>query len=261
MNPGRNIKLVLGFDGTAYHGWQIQKSRPTVQAELAQAIRKITGEECHPVGCGRTDAGTHARRYVANFFTAATIPAPNLKRALNSLLPRDIRIFSAGEAPADFHARHSARSKIYRYQIYRGPVMPPHMAREHFHYLQPVNWDLMQQAAARFVGAHDFASFAARSAGLENTVRRIFSCRLHRDGHRLIFTVEGSGFLHHMVRNMVGTLLDVGRKHISMEEFEALFTVRDRTRAGFTAPAHGLILLRVQYGGNPSRAAGAPRDA
>jgi len=248
MKSPRNLRLVLGFDGTEYHGWQIQEQQKTVQGELREAIRKITGEDTIPAGSGRTDAGTHARALVANFSTGARIPARNLVRALNSVLPCDIRVLSAKEAPADFHARRSARSKIYRYQMYRGAIMPPHLAREHFHFPYPIDLAAMQHAAALFAGTHDFASFAASGSDKKSTVRRIFHCRLQSTGHRLIFTVEGNGFLHHMVRNMVGTLLELGRGLITQVEFEALFEVRDRTQAGFTAPAHGLILLKVNYG-------------
>lgn len=247
MRSQRNVKLLLGFDGSAYHGWQIQEQRNTIQGELQQAIRKITGEQTNVSGSGRTDAGTHARGYVANFSTGSRIPAASLVRALNSALPRDIRIFSARVVPANFHARRCARSKIYRYQIYRGAVLPPHLAREHFHYPYPVDLPVMKQAAELFVGAHDFASFAAHGGQRENTVRQIYGCRWRSIGHRLIFDVEGNGFLHHMVRNMVGTLLDLGRGQMSLADFEALFTSRDRTQAGFTAPAHGLILIKVNY--------------
>jgi tRNA pseudouridine38-40 synthase len=247
MKSRRNIKLVLGFDGTAYHGWQLQKQHATVQGELCEAIRKITGEHTIPIGSGRTDAGTHARRFVASFKTASKIPAASLVLALNSVLPPDIRILSAQEAPADFHARRSARSKIYRYQIYRGRVLPPHLAREHFHFPYPIDTGIMRQAAELFVGDHDFASFAAKASGQESTVRHMYSCRLKGAGRRLTLTVEGNGFLHHMVRNMVGTLLELGRGLMTLPEFEGLFKCRDRTRAGFTAPSHGLILLKVRY--------------
>jgi tRNA pseudouridine38-40 synthase len=247
MSSSRNIKLVIGFDGTAYHGWQLQKQHATVQGELCKAIRKITGEQTIPSGCGRTDAGTHARGFVASFKTASRIPAANFVCALNSALPPDIRILSARKIPADFHALHSARSKIYRYQIYRGHVLPPHLAREHLHYPYPLDIGIMRQAAELFVGEHDFASFAVRSGGKENTVRRISSCTLKSAGRRLTLTVEGNGFLHHMVRNMEGTLLELGRGLMTLQEFEALFRCRDRTLAGFTAPAHGLILLKVRY--------------
>jgi len=247
MNSRRNIQLVLGFDGAAYHGWQIQEHQKTVQGELRDAIQKITGEQVNPVGSGRTDAGTHARGFVSNFTTGARIPLRSLIRALNSVLPRDIRVLRAQAVPADFHSRHSARAKIYRYQIYRGAIMPPHLAREHFHFPYPLNLALMEQAAGLFIGSHDFASFAAKGSGKENTVRQIYSCRMKSAGHRLTFTVEGNGFLHHMVRNMVGTLLELGRGLITLPEFEALFALRDRTQAGFTVPACGLILIRVKY--------------
>ena len=244
---GRNIKLLLGFDGTAYHGWQIQKGHTTVQGELRDAIGKITGHQVQLVGSGRTDAGTHARGFVASFRTESTIPVFNLVRALNSVLPPDVRVFSASEAEPDFDARRCARSKTYRYQVFRGPVMPPHLAREHFHYPFAVDVLRMEKAAACFLGIHDFASFAAHCGSGKNTVRRIYRCRLNSAGYRLLFTVEGNGFLHHMVRNMAGTLLELGRGQIAQERLEALFESRDRTQAGFTAPAHGLILLRVRY--------------
>ncbi len=248
MKPRRNIKLVLGFDGASYHGWQIQERHATIQGELRAAIESITGERTNAIGSGRTDAGTHARGFVANFISCSCIPVQNLVRALNSVLPRDIRVLSAHEVPASFHARRSARSKTYRYQVYRGPVVPPHLAHDHFHFPYPVNVEIMHEAAELFVGTHDFASFAAgRMEGRENTVRRIFSCRLKSIGYRLAMTVEGNGFLYHMVRNMAGTVLELGRGLMTLPEFEALFEQRDRSKAGFTAPAHGLILLKVRY--------------
>jgi tRNA pseudouridine38-40 synthase len=247
MKSARNIKLRLGFDGASYHGWQIQKQQKTVQGELLDAIRKITGEEAIPIGSGRTDAGTHARFFVANFKSSCRIPVGSLARALNSVLPLDIRIYSAREVPGDFHARRSARSKTYRYQIYRGPVMPPHLGREHFHYPYPIDLKIMQEGVRLFVGTHDFASFAAKGGGSKSTVRHIFGCSLQSMGHRLIFTVEGNGFLHHMVRNMAGSLLELGRGQLTITDFAALFERRDRTLAGFTAPACGLILLKVRY--------------
>ncbi len=247
MKPGRNIKLVLAFDGTSYHGWQMQPKGNTIQGELAEAIRRVTGEHSIPVGSGRTDAGTHARGFVASFRTASTIPAAGLQRALNSVLPADIRVISARHASSEFHARRSARSKIYRYQIYRGQVMPPHMAREHYHYPYRLDLDVMQQAAALFPGIHDFGSFAVRGGEGRNTTRHIFACRLNSRGLRLLFTVEGNGFLHHMVRTMMGTLLEIGRGRMALQEFRSLFECRDRSAAGSTIPARGLILLRVRY--------------
>ncbi len=246
LNAGRNIRLTLAFDGTAYHGWQIQAGPSTIQEVLRNAILKITGEQVNLVGCGRTDAGTHARRLVANFFTGSRIPPARLVRALNSSLPHDIRVLSAARVPAGFHARYSAHSKIYRYQIYRGAVLPPHLAREYYHYPYPIDLPRMMSATKSYIGEHDFASFAAGTPE-KNTIRRIFRCELQSKGSRLIFVVEGSGFLHHMVRTMVGTLLEVGRGRMSREEFRSLLRKRDRTLAGFTVPANGLILWRVRY--------------
>jgi tRNA pseudouridine38-40 synthase len=244
--PERNIRLTLAFDGSAYCGWQVQKNQPTIQGLVSEALSAITGEQVRINGSGRTDAGTHARGLVANFLTDSRIAPERLVAALNSLLPRDIRILSARRAPDGFHARKDARSKIYRYQAYLGPILAPHLRREYFHFPFPVDFSKMERAVRCFPGEHDFASFAKSPAG-PNTVRRIFRCDLARKGWRIYLTVEGNGFLHHMVRNMAGTLLDVGRGSITLAEFRKLFSRRDRNFAGFTAPAHGLILLKVKY--------------
>lgn len=243
----RNIRLTIAFDGTAYHGWQIQSDSPTVQGLLSDAIARITGEHVSPTGSGRTDSGTHARGLVANFHTGSPLSPEKILRALNSLLPRDIRVLSARNVSADFHARKSAISKTYRYQIYLGSILPPHLMREYFHYPLPIDLDKMAQAARLFEGEHDFASFAKTNNSASTTVRQVFRCILCRRGRRLFLTVEGNGFLHHMVRNMAGTLLEVGRGSISLKDFAELFIQRDRRLAGFTAPAHGLVLLKVKY--------------
>jgi len=251
MRSLRNIRLIVAFQGTAYHGWQIQKDLLTVQGVLQQAIESVTGEAVSLIGSGRTDAGTHARALAANFKSSTRIPPANLVKALNSRLPRDIRVLSARRQALDFHARRSARSKVYRYQIYRGAVLPPHLAVEYYHFPFDLSLPAMRQAATHFVGTHDFASFAATPRGgpqgEENTIRTVISCGFASRGRRLLFTVEGDGFLHHMVRNMVGTLLEVGQGRIAIQDFVRLFQLRDRSRSGFTAPAHGLVLLRVRY--------------
>jgi len=248
MTAKRNIRLILAFDGTGYHGWQIQQGAPTLQGLVSEAIARITGERVTLTGSGRTDAGTHARGLVANFVTASRISPARLVRALNGTLPRDIRVLSARRVPMSFHARRDAVSKAYRYQMYLGPVLPPHLMREFFHYPYPVDIAKMQNAVRLFIGEHDFASFAKASAASPGTIRRVFRCELKKKGRRLLLTVEGNGFLHHMVRNMSGTLLEVGRGTISLDDFRELFVKRDRRLAGFTAPAHGLILLKVKYG-------------
>ncbi len=244
---GRNIRLTVAFEGTRYHGWQIQPESPTVQGLISAAIAKITGERVNLNGSGRTDAGTHARALVANFLTGSIIPPAQLRRALNGVLPWDIRILSARKAPLGFHARKSAISKTYRYQIYLGSVLIPHLAPEYFHYPYPLQIAKMADAAHLFPGEHDFASFAKADASYSSTIRHIYRCELKRMGYRLFLTVQGNGFLHHMVRNMAGTLLEVGKGSMSLEQFQNLFVKRDRRLAGFTAPAHGLVLLKVQY--------------
>jgi len=241
-----NIRLVLAFDGAAYFGWQIQKNQPTVQGTVSEALFRITGERIRLKGSGRTDAGTHARGLAANFLTDSQIEPAKIVAALNSLMPRDIRVLSARYAPIPFDALRDARSKIYRYQIYLGPIQLPHLRRDFFHFPYPVHILKMEQVANRFIGKHDFASFAKSPPGT-NTIRTIFRCELKKQGRRLLFTVEGNGFLHHMVRNMAGTLLEVGRGLMDLSEFGELFNRRDRNLAGFTAPAHGLILLKVKY--------------
>jgi len=243
----RNVLLVIAYDGTAYHGWQTQSAAPSIQGIVSAALAEITGETVSLTGSGRTDAGTHARGLVANFFTESKIPTDRFPFALNGRLPRDIRILSAHDVPESFHARKSARSKIYRYQIYNGTILPPHLLREYFHFPYSLDFDRMSAAAWHFQGTHDFASYAKTGSAVSNTVRHIFRCDLRRQGARIYLTVEGNGFLHHMVRNMAGTLLEVGRGLISLSDFVVLFGKRDRTQAGFTAPANGLILVKVRY--------------
>lgn len=247
MIEEKNIRLTVAFEGTSYHGWQIQADLPTIQGVLSEAIGRVTGEPVTVNGSGRTDAGTHARGLVANFSTRSRIAPAQLVRALNSMLPRDVRVLSARRMPSGFHARRDAFSKVYRYQIFLGPVMLPHLAREYFHFPYRIDLAKMENATRQFVGEHDFASFAKSGSPASSTVRRIFRCELRKRGHRLLLTVEGNGFLHHMVRNMAGTLLEVGKGSISLSDFQQLFLMRDRTLAGFTAPAHGLVLLKVQY--------------
>ena len=175
----KNIRLILAFDGAAYCGWQIQKNQPTIQGTVSEAASRITGETVRLTGSGRTDAGTHARGLVANFRTRSRIAPEKLVPALNSILPRDIRVLSARRVPLDFHARRDARAKVYRYQIYLGPILLPHMRREFFHFPFPVDLQRMEEAAGCFLGEHDFASFA-KSPPKPNTIRRISRCDLKK---------------------------------------------------------------------------------
>jgi tRNA pseudouridine38-40 synthase len=254
----RNLKLILSYDGTDFAGWQVQPGRTTVQGALASAIGRLSGENVLPQGSGRTDAGVHALAQVASLATASPIPVENWMKALNDLLPTSIRVLEVTEAAPEFHARKSARAKTYRYRIYRGAICPPFLARYVWHYPYPLEESAMVAGAGLIVGEHDFTSFAAvdperveRMADSENisttNVRTIFSSAWTREGEELIYTVRGSGFLHHMVRNLVGTFLLMGKGTVSREDLRRILDARERTAAGPTAPASGLYLVAVEY--------------
>jgi tRNA pseudouridine38-40 synthase len=253
-----NWKLTLAYDGTDFHGWQVQPEHATIQGELAAAIERIAGEQVLPQGSGRTDAGVHARAQVASFELRAPIPPENLHRALNRTLPAAIRVVKVEHASPEFHARHSVRLKTYEYRIFQGEICPPWLAR----YVYALNWRLdverMQAAAQIVVGEHDFTSFAAsdpdlsvRSCGDDERpgfVRTIYASIFQREeGDLLVYRVRGNGFLHHMVRNLVGTFIDVGRGHIEPEDVREILKARSRSAAGATAPARGLFLDSVEY--------------
>ena len=247
----RNIKLVLAYDGTDFSGWQVQPSATTIQGTLAWAIGRVTGEKVLPQGSGRTDAGVHALGQVATFALESSIPAENLGKALSDILPASIRVLEAVEAPAQFHARKSARSKTYRYRMYRGTICPPFLARYLWHHPYPLNEDAMKQAAALLGGEHDFTSFAAVDPELgeeeASNVREVFCSSWEREGEELIFTIRGSGFLHHMVRNLVGTFVLVGKGTLEPSDMTRILAALNRSAAGPTAPANGLYLVGVEY--------------
>ena len=250
----RYFKLTIAYDGTDFHGWQVQTNKPTIQGEIAFVLGQLTQERVALHGAGRTDAGVHALGQVASFKTASTLAAAEFQRALNALLPASIRIVNSEEVSPTFHARWSARGKTYRYRIYRGKVVPPMLWRYVLHYPFPLDEDAMRDGAARFVGVHDFASFAA-STGSEDddqersTERDIYSTELIRtaDDEELIFTVSGRSFLRYMVRKMVGTLLDIGRGKLTAEDIDRLYELKDRSKSGPTVPAQGLVMVEVQH--------------
>jgi tRNA pseudouridine38-40 synthase len=247
----RNLKLVLSYDGTEFLGWQVQPEAATIQGALASAIGRVTGEKVLPQGSGRTDAGVHALGQVATFVTQSPIPPENLVIALNDVLPSAIRVLDASEAPSEFHARKSARAKTYRYRIYRGAICSPFLARYVWHYPYPLDEDRMQEVAGLVVGEHDFTSFAAvdpeRGREEMSHVRQIFSSSWERQGEELVYTVRGSGFLHHMVRNLVGTFLLAGKGTFRASDLTRILEARSRSAAGATAPASGLCLVSVEY--------------
>src|SRR5579862_9648123 len=250
----RHLKLTIAYDGATFHGWQIQPGQPTIQGAIAEAASQITQEKIFIHGASRTDTGVHALGQVAHFKTQSALPSAEFQRALNALLPPTIRIVAAEEVGPTFHARWSARGKIYRYRIYRGKVVPPMIWRYVLHYPFPLDEEAMRDAALRFAGVHDFASFAA-STGSEDddqersTERDVYSAELVRtaNGEELIFTVSGRSFLRYMVRKMVGTLLDIGRGKLVPDDIERLFELKDRSKSGPTVPAQGLVMVAVQH--------------
>lgn len=250
----RHFKLTIAYDGTDFHGWQIQAGKPTVQGEIVSILRRITQEGIALHGTGRTDAGVHALGQVARFRTQSGLSPGEFQRALNALLPPTIRIVHAEEVGPDFNARWSARGKTYRYRLYRGKVVPPMLWRYVLHYPFPLDEDAMRDAAKRFIGTHDFVSFAASTGSEENdkersTEREIYSTDLVRspDGEELVFTVRGRSFLRYMVRKMVGTLLDVGRGKLKPEDIDRLYEIKDRSKSGPTVPPQGLCMVSVEH--------------
>jgi len=250
----RNLKVILAYDGSEFSGWQVQPDAVTVQGTLASAIGRITGEKVLPQGSGRTDTGVHALAQVMTFATESSVPTENFVKALNDILPASLRVLQVSDVPAEFHARHSARAKTYRYRVYRGAICPPFLARYVWHYPYPLEEKAMMRAAALVVGEHDFTSFAAvdpergREDEPVSNVRCIFSSAWARSGDELVYTVRGSGFLHHMVRNLVGTFVLVGKgKTLQVEDVTRILEARNRSAAGPTAPACGLYLVSVEY--------------
>jgi tRNA pseudouridine38-40 synthase len=271
-------KSILTYDGTPFHGWQVQPGLPTVQGTLAEAIRRITGEVVLPQGSGRTDTGVHALGQVASFALEAPIPASNLHRALNRALPPAIRILSVEAVPEGFHARHSALRKTYEYRIFphANPgapdlICPPFLAPFVWVCPWPLVLDPMNRAAAHILGTHVFTSFAASDpdlttrtkagcptiaepearlswgVSLPTNTRTIFHSAFHRDGDLIVYRVTGSGFLHHMVRNLVGTFVETATGRLDPDRIPTILATRNRSAAGPTAPASGLFLLEVEY--------------
>ena len=267
-DPGlQTWKLTLAYDGTDFQGWQVQPGLPTIQGELQAALGRVTGESPLPQGSGRTDAGVHALAQVASFSLRAPIPAENLHRALNRTLPAAIRVSEAKTVRSTaFHARHSAVAKTYEYRILRASDCPPFLARYVCACTWPLSLDTLQACARLFEGEHDFLSFAATDPDLasrasihptdlvqdqEKTIRTIFSSEWEQRptdaGELLIYRVRGNGFLHHMVRNLVGTMIDAGRGQLALDEIPRILAARSRSQAGPTAPARGLFLHSVDY--------------
>ncbi len=243
------MSILVSYDGTAYHGWQVQPGLPTVQLELETVVAKLEGKPVHVVGSGRTDAGVHALAVCAAFDLENPIPEANLRKALNRYLPPDIRVHEVRERPHGFHPRFDAIAKTYEYRIWREEVCPPFVRRYVHHHPYPLNEAAMIATAAHFVGEYDFTAFSSmdpKDAVGRSKVRRIFESKMWREGDQLNYRVRGSGFLKHMVRHMMGFLLEVGKGNQSGEELEKYLAgapakVRD------SAPSRGLTQISVEY--------------
>ena len=245
----RNIALILMYNGTAYHGWQVQKTEVTVAQTLEKGLSMVCGEPVRVVGCGRTDAGVHAEHYVANFHTSSRIPVDRLPFAVNTHIPEDIAVLEAYEVADDFNAIGSCIRKEYTYRIYNSRVKNPFYVNRAYFYPKRLDEDVMDRAARAFEGTHDFA--AVRSVGTETrtTVRTVHWCRAERDGPLISIAVCADGFLYNMVRAIVGTMVYASYGKIEPEAIPALLATRDRRLTGPTMPPQGLYLNRVWYDG------------
>lgn len=249
----RRVKLTIAYDGTAYRGFQLQPNGVTIQSVMEDVLQKLLQETVRLRAAGRTDAGVHARRQVVDFADSGGRPLGTIVRGGNALLPPDIRILSVEEAPPSFHARRGAKSKEYRYFFYIAPVASPFLARYSWHLGRPVNLVAVREALAHIVGRHDFSSFRGQGCTARTTVREIFRAGIEAEAVTGLYSLEvaGSGFLRHMVRNIAGTLVDIGRGKAPPDRMRDLLGLRDRTLAGPTAPPHGLFLWGVTYGEIP----------
>jgi tRNA pseudouridine38-40 synthase len=237
----------IQYNGKAYAGWQVQKDQPSVQGTIREALARVTGETVSVVGAGRTDAGVHALGQVAHFRLQRAHPPERLVRSLNGVLPRDIRIMRLITVAADFHAQKHAVKKQYRYRIYNGPVLSPFLEGLVLHVISPLNLEAMQAAASQILGDHDFRAFTASSSPVRDSRRSVFLAAWQARGRHLDFRIEASGFLHHMVRNVVGTLLQIGREERPPADIREILQSGDRRNAGPTAPPQGLYLVKIWY--------------
>ncbi len=256
----RNIKFTIAYDGTDFSGWQAQPGQFTVQGTLTDVLERLTERRVAICAAGRTDAGVHAAGQVVNFKTQSPMTTEEFQRAFNALLPPSIRVNAAEEVSPDFHSRWDALAKTYRYRIFRGRVVPPFLWKYVLHDPYEMNFDTMAEAARHFTGEHDFTSFAASTGSEEDdlertTIRTIYRSELlrtqndnsHNPAEEWIYVVRGKSFMRHMVRKMVGTLVEVGRGKLVAADLPKLFALRDRSKSGATMPPHGLCLESVEY--------------
>ena len=243
----RNLLLYLRYDGSAYHGWQVQENAVTVQQTLQDAIEAVFGARLPVTGCSRTDAGVHARTFCVNFRTDSAIACERVPYALNAHLPDDIGVYACRVVPDDFHARYSCVSKRYVYVIRNSPFRDPFAVGRATTVQFPLDENMLHRQAQAFLGTHDFAAFAAAGGSVEDTVRTVSDVCVRREGETVLFEVQANGFLYHMVRIMVGTLLDIASGKLPQGCIPQILASLDRSRAGVTAPPQGLYLQSVQY--------------
>ncbi len=243
----RNLLLTISFDGTAYHGWQVQENAVTVQQTLQDALEHICSKRDNVVGCSRTDAGVHANMYCCNIRTESAIECKKLVSALNAVLPRDIAALDCKEVDYGFHARYDCKSKEYIYKIWNSPNKNPFLYDYSLHYKYPLDEKFLSEQAKAFIGTHHFDAFCAAGSSVEDTERTVMNACVEREGDMVIFRVEADGFLYNMVRIMVGTLIDISRKKIPADSIEQIILSKNRSAAGYTAPAHGLYLNNIHY--------------
>jgi tRNA pseudouridine38-40 synthase len=243
----RNLKLTLAYDGTEFHGWQIQPQLPTVQGQLQETLRKLFNHDVQVTGSGRTDAGVHAHGQVASVETMRKIDPDAVLRGANALLPPAIRVLAVEEVSPEFHARRSARSKTYEYRIWRNPIVSPFHSRYVYAFRYPLDEKAIDRGTTCFLGTHDFTSFCATATEIEDRTRTIYQASWTRSEPEWMFRIRGNGFLQYMVRTIAGTLIEIGQGRLDAEQIPRIFEARDRRLAGPSLPAHGLHLIAVEY--------------
>lgn len=243
----KRVRLIVAYDGTNYHGWQVQKNGITIESELNRCLTELLQEPIEVIGASRTDAGVHAMGNVAVFDTCSRMPAEKISYALNQRLPEDIRIQKSEEVDADWHPRYCDSRKTYEYRIYRGEFPMPLKRLYALHIYYNVDLEKMREAAKFFVGEHDFKSFCQVGAQVKSTVRTVYDVSIIEEGADLVIRVTGGGFLYNMVRIMAGTLLEVGKGKIEPGQIPEIIQAKEREAAGPTAPAHGLTLIKYEF--------------
>ncbi len=243
----RNLLFTLRFDGTAYHGWQVQDNARTVQQTFQDAVEHICGSRDSIVGCSRTDAGVHANMYCCNMRTDSLISCDKWLGALNAVLPQDIGVFGCVEVPFDFHARYDCKSKEYVYKIWNSAYRNPFYEKYYFNYKYKLDEKFLNEQAKDFIGTYDFSAFCSAGSSTKDNIRTVKDVRVERHGDEVLFFFEADGFLYNMVRIMTGTLIDISRGNIAPGSISDIIQSKNRLNAGVTAPAHGLYLNKVNY--------------